>query len=116
MKQNYFNVNFISALLEDINQAFLAKKDITHEVFVHKWGTHDDYIYSEYLHRYFENALPYERKAAMRVIREVINASAEAYAELISEGYYGYEEYDNGDYSLDELAEKLSVKLKEDEE
>jgi hypothetical protein len=116
MKQNYLNINFISALLEDINQAFLAKKDITHEVIINKWGIHDDYIYCEYLHRYFENALPCERKAVMRIIREVINASAEAYAELIDEGYYCYEDFDSGNYSLDELAEKLSLKLKEKED
>jgi hypothetical protein len=116
MKQNYLNIKFISALLEDIKQAFLAQKDMIHDVTLTKWGVHDDYIYSEYLYRHFEDALPCERKAVMRIIREVINASSEGYSELIDEGYYCYEDFDNFDYSLEELTEKLSLKLKEDDD
>jgi hypothetical protein len=116
MKHNYLNINFISALLQDINQAFVAQKNMTHDMTLTKWGVHDDYIYSEYLHRHFEDYLPCERKAVMRIIREVINASSEGYSELIDEGYYCYEDFDSLDYSLEELKEKLSLKLKEEED
>ena len=115
-EHNCLNINFISSLLEDINHAFKARDDIRHDIILNKWGVHDDYIYCEYFNHYFDDALPCERKAIMRIVREVINASAEAYYELIKEGYYSYEEYNKEDYSLDEIAEKLAVKFAENDD
>jgi len=116
MEHNCFNTNFISILLEEINLAFKAREDIRHDIFLNKSGVHDDHIYCEYLKHYFDDALPCERKAIMRIVREVINATAEAYDELINEGYYGFEEYESEDYSLDELTEQLMLKFAENDD
>ena len=117
MKQEYncLNIRYITTLLKDIQKAFTARDDISHNIQLGEWGTNNDYIFCEYLNHYFSEALPCERKALMYITRAVINASCEAYSELIKEGYYGFEEVDNQDYSLNELAEQLTLNFGEDD-
>ena len=113
-EHNCLNINFILSLLEDINIAFKSRRDIHQDINLDKWGVHDDYIYCEYLQHHLVDALPCERRAMMRIVREIINASAEAYDEFIKDGYYTYEDYNNDNYSLDELTEQLELNLSPD--
>lgn len=107
---NYLNTHFISMLLKSIQQAFVAEQVILRDKHVTRWGRHDDFIYSEVLATHFSGLMACEREAVMAIIREVINASAKAYSELIEEGYNGYEEDLLSDtLSYDELIESLKV-------
>ncbi len=109
MEQNYFNVKFINMLLEEVSIAFDAQELPLKDQTVSRWGCSDDFIYSEYLSKHFEDMLPCERKAIMQIIRTVINASCEAYFELIEDNYLCYEEFDRIDGNLGEFINRLKA-------
>ena len=107
MKQNYLNVKFVASLLEEIIRAMKIQEPGIEEMIVDKWGCYDDFIYSELLQGCFQDLLPCERKAIMRIIRTVINESASAYAELLEDNYLCYEGFGGEDVSIDDLVDKL---------
>ncbi len=107
MEQNYLNVKFVTSLLEEITRAMKAQEPIIKQMKVSKWGCHDDFIYSEVLQECFKELLPCERKAIMHIVREVINASSRAYADLLDDNYLCYEELDQCEGSIDEFIDKL---------
>tara|TARA_R110001583_G_scaffold150811_1_gene302781 strand:+ start:6310 stop:6675 length:366 start_codon:yes stop_codon:yes gene_type:complete len=107
MKHDYncLNPKYILHLLEFIIRIFEEQGDNLTDVHITKWGVSDDFIFSEYFYDYCEELLPCERKALMHITRAIVDSSAEAYHELITDGYYGYEDLSNIDL-LDELYEK----------
>jgi hypothetical protein len=113
MKQNYLNVKFASYLLEEITRAIKVQEPVLKAIKVSQWGCHDDFIYSEVLQECFKELLPCERKALMRIVREVINASAIAYAELLEDNYLCYENLDQYKGDLDEFIDNLEDNSKE---
>jgi len=107
MKQNYLNVKFTCHLLQQILTALNAQESILKTIQVDKWGCHDDFIYSEILQNYFLDLLPSERKALMHIIRETINSSTKAYADLLDDNYLCYEDFNLSENNIDDIIDQL---------
>lgn len=107
MKQNYLNVQFIIHLLEQIQIALKAQEPILKTIQIEKWGCHDDFIYSEILQGHFQELLPSERKALMQIVREAINSSTKAYADLLDEDYLCYENFNLNEHCMGDFIDQL---------
>jgi hypothetical protein len=113
MRKNNLNVKFIITMLLRIVEAVKSQEPCLIGCEVPPYGVSDDHIYCEFLHPFFEDLHPLERKAVMRIVRNVITETAMVYDELLDEGYLGYENFDNSlmeDFegeNLDDFIESL---------
>lgn len=105
LNPNCLNIQFILLLLKYLYYALYTEQLRLKEETVHVYGVRDDYIYCEILQRHFVGLLPAERKALMGITRCLINESAEAYEELLKEGFTDFEET----VSIDEFIESLEA-------
>jgi len=108
--KNYLNVKFTMMLLRRIVLAFDAKKFELGQSEVSRYGTCDDFLYSEYLTDNFDDLLQDERLAVMQIIRSIINSSTQCYFKLLEEGELQYEDIgiDMDSSELDDFIEQLT--------
>lgn len=110
---NYFNIKFATMLLKRVLVAIEMRKAELAEHTISRYGAHDDFIYAECLSEEFTDLLPKERSALMQIVRSLINSSADAYAELVAEGYLQYEEFsidDDPSNDISDFIERLESK------
>jgi hypothetical protein len=111
LKQNYFNVEFSSMLLKRVLVAINIKQAELSQLEISRYGTHDDFVYSEYLTDEFVGMHQSERFAVMQIIRNLINASSGAYYNLLEDNYLQYEVFNKSNvetmHEIDAFIDRL---------
>jgi hypothetical protein len=78
---------------------------------ISRFGAHDDFVYSEFLNDEFVDLHQSERYAAMKIIRSLINASSEAYYNILEDNYLQYEAFESTNnedlHDIDKFIDRL---------
>ncbi|MDP2561191.1 hypothetical protein [Psychrobium sp. 1_MG-2023] len=79
-------------LLEALTISLYNNEDKIDSLAVGEFGRYDDFVYAEIIQHDLAYLLPQQREAIMKVVRELVSATAQAYSSLFDEYIESLEE------------------------